>query len=107
VELIATGWRKNRPDAPTLFEWEHGAAGWTEIGRWSLPRQLWADSKEEGELADVNADGLLDFVHDGNASQHRATWLNTGKDFALDDDWRTPDDLYSLNAGMPTRCSPT
>ena len=28
--------------------WEQGAAGWLEIGRWDLPRQLWADSKQEG-----------------------------------------------------------
>ena len=79
----------------TALTWEEGTAGWLELGRWDLPRHLWADSKQEGLLADVDADGRLDFVHDGNASQKRATWLNNGGGFALDDDWRTPDDLFS------------
>ena len=53
-----------------VFEWEQGDGGVAaSSGAGTLPRQLWADSKQDGLLADVDADGRLDFVHDGNASQ--------------------------------------
>ena len=86
---------------PTVFGWEKGLPGWRRSLRFDLPRELWADSNAIGELADVNGDGRVDFVHDGSASQRPNTWLNTGDGFGAADEWRTPDDLYAAGRGMP------
>jgi len=86
---------------PTRLAWLDGAPGWVHESAWALPRQLWRETRQEGVLGDIDGDGRLDLVHGGNATQSRASWLNTGDGFASASDWRPPQDLFSASLGMP------
>ncbi|MGH7291373.1 MAG: FG-GAP repeat domain-containing protein, partial [Myxococcota bacterium] len=86
---------------PTQFTWLDGAPGWARESAWDLPRQLWRETRQEGVLGDIDGDGRLDLIHGGNATQTRASWLNTGDGFASASDWRPPDDLFSATLGLP------
>ncbi len=86
---------------PTRFAWLDGTPGWTRGAGWSLPRQLWRETRQEGVLADLDADGRVDLVHGGSSTQSRTGWLNTGSGFASAPGFRPPGDLFSATLGFP------
>jgi RHS repeat-associated protein len=87
-----------------LEVWLNTGSGFTgPIARWRPPHVLWdyatvAMLRQKGELADVNGDGLPDFVvaYTNSAGSLRAeTWLNTGAGWLRDADWDLPTHLWS------------
>ena len=61
--------------------WLNTGSGWVESGpEYTPPFDIVMDSKLQGRFADVNGDGLPDFVRAVQIEdiQHKQTWLNTG-----------------------------
>ncbi len=62
--------------------WLNTGNGWSSqpYSRLALPKALIVDDKARGELIDLNADGLVDYVYGyyENSSNPRRTWMNTG-----------------------------
>jgi RHS repeat-associated protein len=87
-----------------LGVWLNTGAGFTgPVASWRPPHVLWdydtvSSLRQKGELADVNGDGLPDFVVSwtNTAGDLQAeTWLNTGAGWRRDPDWDLPEHLFS------------
>ena len=64
-------------------------SGWVQDFTWTIPRALRHDWGDWGtRLADVNGDGLTDFVW--SKGNDRGVALNTGSDWMIDPSWTVP-----------------
>ena len=79
--------------APITFGWEVEPAGFTENTGYSLPVHY--DDKN-AIFADVNGDGLIDYLYGNGATQ--ATWINTGSGWQQDTAFRPPKSFWVYNS---------
>ncbi len=78
--------------APITFGWEAEPAGFTEDTGYSLPVHY--DDKN-AIFADVNGDGLIDYLYGNGATQ--ATWINTGSGWQQDTAFSPPASFWIYN----------
>ena len=83
--------------------WLNTGGGWAPSSEYTAPVGLWVYDSErkttnqEGRLADVNGDGLVDFVQasDRAGQTYQTTWVNTGEGWAVDPDYKPTFVFYS------------
>ncbi|HXG29985.1 MAG TPA: FG-GAP-like repeat-containing protein [Nevskiales bacterium] len=75
--------------------WINSSAGWVLDPNWRLPVGIYSERHSLGEFADINGDGLPDFVY-GRAGNNK-TYINTGVGWssAPDPKYQLPLSLYS------------
>ncbi len=89
----------------TRSTWLNTGSGWQVDAGYELPDNIYNRSLELkiGEFADVNGDGLVDWVRSyrlasGGISQ--ITWLNTGSGWAVDPGYALPDVIHDKKANL-------
>jgi hypothetical protein len=100
---------KRHPNGTAVATTYLGSAeGWTSAPEWTLPCCIYnytnstsVGERKTGELVDLNADGLPDWVQafkrpDG--SEARSTYLNTGNGWSLDANYELPQNMFNYTS---------
>jgi YD repeat-containing protein len=66
--------------------------GWTKKDTWTVPHIISSNRSYEGQhLADVNGDGLVDYIE----GDENKVYINDGSNWVYDATWTLPIDLYN------------
>ncbi|WP_282611404.1 toxin TcdB middle/N-terminal domain-containing protein, partial [Pelagibius sp. Alg239-R121] len=86
--------------------WLNTGTGWQANSDYDLPDSIYyrsssnASNFKAGEFADVNGDGLLDWVRayrNSSGTSYQKTWLNTGSGWHSDTNYALPDVIVDKN----------
>lgn len=80
---------------PTVFEWSDSPATWAQSDTYALPEASTrspSNHRRTGQFADVNGDGLTDWVK--SYAGNRATYLNTGNGWVVNPEYELPSNIY-------------
>jgi YD repeat-containing protein len=88
---------------PTAFHWTGPAMGWSAVGGAVPDDLLDAEGRRRGVLADLNADGRVDWVTsyvDESGTWVRSTWLQTPTGWVNAPAFQAPAPLFDYSVGV-------
>ncbi len=99
----AVVYTRDRTNATTRKAWINNGTAWVEANQW-LPEQPLSDysdtsfpaEREYATLADINGDGLADYIqatYNSPTSNTKKVWLNDGNGWTLDTNYAPPIEL--------------
>ena len=75
----------------TSFKYD-SLSKWEQNDSWNLPGSMYTSDRGH-RFADVNGDGLVDYVlgyRDSNGDETHTTWINTGSGWTVNSSWAVP-----------------